>query len=247
MNCLSQGPSTCAQLYTRTLTMEKTTTVQVGDKGCLLDDMPGFGFAGHVLAFDASEDFGCYWPRGKLLDRVAPRVRSFFNSQMLGFSKKSADLVHGEDGCMSSGGWCLYRFTSSSTTVSPQPVVGLIFQALCLLFDVAHPEMRLELAFIHCVSGVQGAGQAALTAPLFLSLAPRGDGAIVVVARGEVLMVPTPDGVVQSGHGAIARFPLEEEGAAVGLGGIERDGAKSVVGGRGGRGRGASGGQGRGG
>ena len=60
--------------------MEKTTTVQVGDEGGLLDDMPGFGFAGNVVAFDAGEDFGGYWPRGKLLDRIAPRVRSFFGS-----------------------------------------------------------------------------------------------------------------------------------------------------------------------
>lgn len=52
-------------------------------------------------------------------------------------------------------------------------------------------------------------------------------------------MVPTPDRVGQPGHGAIARFPLEEEGAAVGLGGIEGDGAGGgVAAGIGGRGRG---------
>ena len=80
-----------------------------------------------------------------------------------------------------------------------------------------------------------------MSAPLFLGLAPRGNGAIVVVVRGEVLVVATPDGVGQAGHGAEARFTLEKEGAAVRLGGIERDGVGgiiggSIAGGRGGRG-----------
>jgi hypothetical protein len=60
--------------------MQKTTTVQVGDEGGLLDDMPRFCFARHIVAFDAGEDLVGHWPCAYLLDRVTAGVGSLFES-----------------------------------------------------------------------------------------------------------------------------------------------------------------------